>query len=445
MKIPRTLFQRGTALLLALIMCLSMLPSPALAAEITLADQTTPAGIGDVKPEVVMTDGGRTATVTYDRPGVKTDLHVICLVDTSIDNPEAAGIMSQTILPACEELRSGGLTGTAAHTITYQNTVQVLEDASSTYAYKKQLIGGFSFGSGQSNETAALAKALELIQKTDKTPVVFWVPAPATLVDSSYELESSIKPELAKVQQALKAKGGELIVWQMGSEASAWITGDNTHANYASSENFQAKVQESLAAAVRDYIKNFSLTLNLDTQGGLAKSITGVTVYDVRRDSNGKITTRYPIEGTTTEVSANKDSVTVSIPDLPDWMELEISLTVALDPDLKTQNFDLQDIVSAATATGTHYTGIFDNVIDPPSFQAAQLERKKLEKKTATFTFNTGDVVTGTAITKEEYPGTPVLIDISGWDAGNKTFSGWLTENGAFYKPGEPIRMRSRT
>ena len=397
MKSLKQLQKRALALFMALVLCLSLLPATALAGE------QVPDFRATVSSASYPTVKRESAGFVYTRPGVSSNVDLICLVDNSARGGVARD-MSAVIGSLSGLFLASGATG---RTIAYQYLAEVSEG----------LTNEDLSAAGQANEVAGLTAALtELNKHPDRMPVVFWA-LNTNVQDRDPAVVTEINQKLDALKAALAARGGELITWQKADAPEEWLKGYTDHAYAATGNDFRTQARASLEAAFCDYTENLHLKLEVTDLAALTEPITSAST------SAGSV-----------NVAEDKRSVTLDVLKLYDHQWLQISLDTALNLEKNEKGV----AVHPTDVSGTHYGGIFDQPDSTKhSFPDAMIDRtlRTIELDGGTVTDQTKEV--------KALPGELVLLPgADEWSVPGNTFGGWKSKTGGdYYKPNQILVM----
>ena len=377
-----------------------------------------------------------TATVTYHKEAQTAPAcNIVFLLDASIQGGAATAQFKQLVSANAWNLVAGA--NANMQVISYTQTV-TNHGSATTSGELDNLVGQVSSAQqGTANAALGLQEATEAVGTVDgngNPTVVFWV-----LGDSFGNTQgASVEDELQALSDQLNDDDA-LIAWQLANQPNDLIADYATHyitaegadktAAYAETNEaaFRSGMLDSLERVLHDHYRDTSLTLSLAENQTLAKEITS---------AEWETTNGNTLSEVKTEITEDRQSVTVTFDKLCANLSGDLVLTLALDTDVNKK----ETVLAASTETGAYYSGLFDekDAEQNLSFPAVEIDRQKY-----TITFEAGDDATGTAPEKiTAMPGQYVTLpDEGSLTNSGSSFGGWNDEEGNYYSAGQIIAM----
>lgn len=377
-----------------------------------------------------------TATVTYHKVGEAAPAcNIVFLLDASIQGGAATAQFKNMVSANAWNLVAGA--NANMQVISYTQTV-TNHGSATTSGELDNLVGQVSSAQqGTANAALGLQEATEAVGTVagnGNPTVVFWV-----LGDSFGNTQgASVEDELQALSDQLNDDDA-LIAWQLANQPNDLIADYATHyitaegadktAAYAETNEaaFRSGMLDSLERVLHDHYRDTSLTLSLAENQTLAKEITS---------AEWETTNGNTLSEVKTEITEDRQSVTVTFDKLCANLSGDLVLTLALDTDVNKK----ETVLAASTETGAYYSGLFDekDAEQNLSFPAVEIDRQKY-----TITFEAGDDATGTAPEKiTAMPGQYVTLpDEGSLTNSGSSFGGWNDTKGNHYSAGQIIAM----
>ena len=373
-----------------------------------------------------------TATVTYHKVGEAAPAcNIVFLLDASRQGGAATAQFKQLVSANAWNLVAGA--NANMQVISYTQTV-TNHGSATTSGELDNLVGQVSSAQqGTANAALGLQEATEAVGTVagnGNPTVVFWV-----LGDSFGNTQgASVEDELQALSDQLNDDDA-LITWQLADQPNdliekyATAEGAAKTAAYAEpdADTFRNGMLDSLERVLHDHYRDTSFTLSLAEDQTLAEKITS---------AKWETTNGNTLSEVKTEITEDRQSVTVTFDKLCANLSGDLVLTLALDTDVNKK----ETVLAASTETGAYYSGLFDekDAEQNLSFPAVEIDRQKY-----TITFEAGDDATGTAPEKiTAMPGQYVTLpDEGSLTNSGSSFGGWNDTKGNHYSAGQIIAM----